>query len=85
MLKIFGNQISVSLEDGSEFSRYWWIEELDTPELAAAIKALPLKDIELLTMVSFDEMTHEEIAEKFGVDRSTVSKRIARIKEKLHH
>ena len=79
LLEKFGDRISVSLEDSNDFSRYWWIEELDTPELAKAIKALPKEEIELLTMLVFDEMTHQEIAKKLGISRQAVSKKISRI------
>lgn len=83
LLKKFGDQISVSLEDGEGFSRYWWIEQLDTPELAAAIKALPEKDIGLLTMVAFDKMSQQEIANYLGVKRITVAQRMFKIRNKL--
>lgn len=83
LLKKFGDQISTSLEDGEGFSRYWWIEQLDTPELAEAIKVLPEKDIELLTMMAFDNMSQQEIAGYFGVNRVTVATWTSKIRKKL--
>lgn len=83
LLKKFGEQISVNLEDGGGFSRYWWIEELDTPELAAAINALSQEDKELLTMIVFDQMNHKEIAEILGISRQAVTERLFWIRKRL--
>lgn len=83
LLEKFGDRISVSLEDSNDFSRYWWIEELDTPELAKAIKALPQEEIELLTMLAFDEMTHQEIGKKLGISQQAVTKKISQIGSRL--
>ena len=83
LLKKFGDRISVTLEDSGCFSRYWWIEELDNPELAKAIKELPKDDIELLTMLAFDEMTYDEIGIILGISKQAVFKRLTKIKEKL--
>ncbi len=83
LLKKFGDRISITLEDSGCFSRYWWIEELDTPELAKAIKELPKEDIELLTLYVFDQMTQQEIAKILGVSQPAVVKRLSKIKEKL--
>ena len=50
LLERFSETMSVT-DDGVSFhGRYWWIEELDTPELIQAIKMLSDNDKELLTL-----------------------------------
>ena len=85
LLKKFGDQISVTIEDEGGFSRYWWIEQLDTPELAGAIKALSQEDIEILTMIAFDGLTQSETGKLLGLKQQTIAKRMARIKKYLQN
>ena len=76
----------VSDESSPEHSRYWWTEEIDNPMLAAYIKTLSSKDIDLITMFYFEGFTQKEIAEKMVVSQQAVSKRLAqfeRIKKKI--
>ena len=72
----------------SEWSRYSWIEDLDTPELAIGIKSLPKETIELITRMVVDSMSRADLAREIGVSRAAVTKRINTIKkvlEKLHY
>ena len=73
LLEKFGDRISVTMEVIGGFPRYWWIEGIDNPELAAAVKALSKEEIELLTLYAFDEKTEEEIAKQLGITQQSVS------------
>lgn len=74
-------ELSVSDELSTDHSRYWWVEEIDNPILAAYIKSLSKDDIELITMYYFEGYNQNEIAEQIGVSQRAVSKRIAKLKK----
>jgi DNA-directed RNA polymerase specialized sigma24 family protein len=65
----------------SEWGRYDWIEDIDTPELADALKSLPEKDIELLTCLAVDGMPKADIAREQGVSRARITQRVERVKK----
>ena len=83
LLEKFEEQITVSLDDATCHSRYWWIEELDNPKLAEAIKKLTKEQIELLTLVVVDGCDQSEVAKIFNVNQSTISRRFESIKKIL--
>lgn len=62
-------------------SKYWWIDEIDNPLIAAYIRKLPKKDIELLTLYVFEDFQQKEIAEIMGVSPSAINQRLSRIKK----
>ena len=75
--------MSVTDDDSLFHSRYWWIEQLNTPELIQAAKSLSDEDKELLTLYAFDGYSQSEIAEFYGIAQKNVSKKISRIKKHL--
>ena len=83
LLEKFEEQITVSLDDATCHSRYWWIEELDNPKLAEAIKKLTKEQIELLTLIVVDGYDQTEIAKILNVSQSAISQRLATIKKFL--
>ena len=58
----------------------WWIDELESEELIRAVQSLSEKDIELVTLLSFENRTEEDIAELWGVSQQAVSKRLMKIR-----
>ena len=83
LLVRFSEAMSVTDDGSSDYSRYWWIEELDTPELIQAIKMLSDNDKELLTLYFFDGYSQSEIAAFYGISQKNISKKISRIKKIL--
>ena len=77
----FSDNLSCYQPEISTWGRHDWVEDLDTSELAADIKALPRKDIEFLT--DLIEFNQAEIARMNGISRAAVSKRVARIRRKI--
>lgn len=67
----------------SKSERFWWINEVESEMLVKAIKSLEQYELETLDLLSFSGMTQAEIADELGVDQSTISYRIKRIKEKI--
>ena len=72
--------MSVTIEQSEAKSRYWWIEEIDDPELAKQIKALDKEDIELITLHVFENFTQEEIGKEFGISQRAAGKRIEKLR-----
>lgn len=73
--------MSVTKEQSDVKSRYWWIEEIEDPQLAQKVRALPEKDIELITLIAFENYTHKEASVLFGVTRSGVTKRVEQLRK----
>ena len=76
----FKDVLTTSIEDSSEKSRYWWIEEIEDAELSKRIKLLNIEDIELITLYAFDGYTQDEIAIRFSYTKQNIQKKFRRIK-----
>lgn len=60
-----------------------WIDEIDSNELAFAMKQLSKEEIELLTLSIMDKYNQEEIATIKGVSQSYISAKLLKIKRFL--
>ena len=76
----FKDVLTTSIEDSSDKSRYWWVEEIDELVTVKKIKSLSERDLEILTLMVIDELTHEEIAKIMGVSVRTIERANARFK-----
>ena len=63
--------------------RYAWVETLDNPKLAKAVKQFKRDDLELLTMIVMEGYTQKEAAMILNVKPQTVNEKYARIKNFL--
>lgn len=79
----FKDVLTTSIEDSGNKSRYWWIEEIDNPNLVKKIKALPQDDIELITLLAFDGYSKTEIAKMLGCQPYHITRRLARIEKRI--
>ena len=75
--------MTVTIGSCGEKSRYWWIEEINNPKLAEAIKALSPEQFELLTLVVIDGYTQAEAAKKMGIPYRTFKFKLRNIKNFL--
>lgn len=75
------DRLSVDIELSDSGDRYWWVEEIDDPELAQKIKKLSHEEIELITLYAFEHYTQVEIAEFFKVSNVAIFKRIEKLKK----
>ena len=75
--------ISVTNEQSDAKSRYWWIDEIENPRLAKAVRRLSAKDLELITLYAFEKYTVQELTVKLGIPQSTVYQRLGSIEKKL--
>ncbi len=76
----FLESLSVTEEYVSE-ERFGWMEEIENPKLAKALKGLALEEKELLTEWLIDEATQKEMARNFNVNQGTISRRIDALKK----
>lgn len=76
----FLEALSVTDEYVSE-ERFGWIEEIENPKLAKAMKKLGVDEKELLTEWLVDNLTQEQMAKNFKVRQGTISKRIDALKK----
>lgn len=74
--------LSITQGEISEWGRYSWIEDIDTPEIAAWVKSLSERDIELITLI-MEGMSQVKIAEIWECSNAAVSKRKKRLIREL--
>jgi len=79
----FIDELSVDMNASDFRGRYWWIEEIDDPELALVVRRLPAEDLELITLYVFEKFTVREVATEMGISKSTVSQRLDRLRNFL--
>ena len=80
LLNEFFDELTCTIETSGDKSRYWWVEEIDDSETVKKIKSLSERDLEILTLMVIDELTHEEIAKIMGVCVRTIERANARFK-----
>ena len=77
----FPEALTVTMDLPIGDSRYAWIDELDDSKLVDFVKALSERDLELITLLAFDDNTHQEAANQFGITRSGVTKRVEQLRK----
>ena len=77
----FSYELTVTIDTYKPYSRYGWIEEIETPELYAAVVALSSIDKEILTLYAFEGHTQDEIETMLGITQQAISKRINKFKK----
>ncbi len=77
LLHKFFDELTVTIEQSGEKSRYWWIEEIDDPNISKTLKSLSKTDLEIITLMVMDEFKHEEIAQIMGVSVRTIERKRA--------
>lgn len=82
LLKKFKN-LSVTFDEATFYGRYTWIETVEDSRLAALLRKLPQKDLELLTLLVIEEHTQEEVARRWGCKQSSISERYKKNKKFL--
>ena len=77
----FLTQLSVQPDDGH--SREWWVEEIENPQLALALKGLSKSDLEFITRIVIEKATQMELSEELGISQQAVSKKWGKMKKIL--
>ena len=60
-------------------SRFWWLEEIESPRIQIRLKALTDDDKELLTLIFVEGYSQEECAVKLHSSQSAISRRYLKI------
>lgn len=82
LLKKFLHSFSVEDKHWAN-ERFGWIEEIVDKPLYRAIIGLTDMEKEIVTELIYDGFTQTEIAVHFGLNQSSISRRIVRLKEIL--
>jgi len=61
--------------------RYAWVDTIENPKLADALKNLSKKDLELLTFLMIEEHSQEELAQEWNCSQNAISKHFLRQKK----
>lgn len=83
LLNEFFDELTCTIETSGDKSRYWWVEEINDPDLVRNIKSLSIEQLELLTLAVIDAYGQAEIAELMNVSQSAISQRLSTIKKIL--
>ena len=81
LLEKFLAQLSVQPDAGH--SREWWVEEIENPQLALALKGLSKSDLEFITRIVIEKATQMELSEELGISQQAVSKKWRKMKKIL--
>lgn len=79
----FMDELSVTDDNSPEHSRFWWVEEIEDPDLASRVKMLTSDELELITMHVYEGYTQKDLSDHFGVTQQAVCKKLRRIKKFL--
>lgn len=63
--------------------RFGWIEDIEDANLCEKLHKLSTRDLELLTLLTIEGFTQEDVAEMQGRSQNAVSKNLIKIKEFL--
>ena len=80
LLKFF-NELTVTIDNCGEKSRYWWVEEINNPQLYKIVISLPKESVELFTLIYVDKLNQSEISKIFNISQAAISQRLKKINE----
>lgn len=76
-------ELSAEFEHQELSGRYAWLQKIEDEKLYQRLCRLEKKDLELLTLMMVDGYRQADIARLWGCTRSTVTKRLNKIKKVL--
>ena len=79
LLKKFFEQFTTQYDTYGTHSRYWWLEELDSPKLQVGLIKLTDADKHLLTLYFIEGYTQTECADILHISQCALNKRLTRI------
>lgn len=79
LLKFF-DELTVTIDNCGEKSRYWWVDEIGDDDLLSGVKYLTQQQIEILTLIVFENYSQKEAAEKMGIPYRSFKRKIQEIK-----
>lgn len=76
----FFDELTVTIDNCGEKSRYWWVDEIGDDDLLSGVKYLTQQQIEILTLIVFENYSQKEAAEKMGIPYRSFKRKIQEIK-----
>lgn len=73
------DQFTTQYDTYGTHSRYWWLEELSDPRLAAVLPYMTAADKEILTLHIKEQYSSREISKMLHVPQTTVSWRLRQL------
>ena len=81
----FLSAVSTEITMSDFQARYWWVDDLDSPELIALVHKLTPEELELVTLIVYEKVPQKEVAERLGIVQGTVSKNFEKAKKFLRN
>lgn len=75
--------VQLSVKPDDRHSRECWVEEIENPQLALALKGLSKSDLEFITRIVIEKATQMELSEELGISQQAVSKKWRKMKKIL--
>ena len=75
----FPEALTVSMDLPVGNDRFSWIDEIDDEQLVERLKLLSTEELDLITRIAMEEQTQSQVAAEFGVNQSTISRRLEKI------
>lgn len=79
----FFESVAVMPHETDDSRRYSWMDEIDSPELSAALHRLSPQQIEILTLIAFEGYNATEVGKMLGLTQQGVSWHIGKIRKIL--
>ena len=77
----FSYELTVTIDTYKPPNRYGWKDEIENPLFIKAIGELSEEQIELITLIVFEERDQGEIADILGITQGAISQRFTTIKK----
>ena len=71
------------IQQPSEDTRFWWLEEIETPTLLRNLKRLTEDELELINKIAFCDYTQKELSDEIGKSPAAICQKLKTIRKKL--
>ena len=75
--------LTATMDDKAFQGRYDWVEQISDERLVLKLKALSVVELEMLTLIAFDQCNQHEAAQKMSMPYRTFKYRLKKIKKFL--
>lgn len=80
IFELFKDVFTTTIEEAECKSRYWWVDEIGEDDLLGGVRNLNSEQIEILTLIVFENYSQKDAAEKMGIPYRSFKRKIQQIK-----
>ena len=80
IFELFEDVFTTTIEEAECKSRYWWVDEIGEDDLLGGVRNLNSEQIEILTLIVFENYSQKDAAEKMGIPYRSFKRKIQQIK-----